>query len=138
MKYLLDTNLISEFIKPSPDQRVKEKCRQYQQDLVTAAPVWHEMQYGCRRLPRSRKRELLEMFLEGVVFRNLPILPYDEPAARWHALERVRLSLSGQPTSFVDGQIAAITVTNGLTLVTRNHNDLRFFSGLISENWHLD
>jgi tRNA(fMet)-specific endonuclease VapC len=136
MKYLLDTNLISELGKPKPDRRVEKKWRQYHQDLATAAPVWHELQYGCQRLPHSRKRELLELFLEEVIFKNIPILPYDEQAARWHALERARLSLAGQPPSFVDGQIAAIAVSNGLTLVTRNRNDFQFFSGLTVEDWH--
>jgi tRNA(fMet)-specific endonuclease VapC len=136
MKYLLDTNLISELSKPKPDRKVEKKCRQYRLELATAAPVWHELQYGCQRLPHSRKRELLELFLEEVVSKQLPILPYDEQAAHWHARERARLSLTGQRLSFVDGQIAAIAVTNGLTLVTRNLNDFRSFSGLLLENWH--
>ncbi len=136
MKYLLDTNLISELSKLKPDRRVEKRCSQYRQELATAAPVWHELQYGCQRLPQSRKRELLELFLEEVVSKKLSILPYDEQAARWHALERARLSLTGRTPSFADGQIAAIAVTNGLTLVTRNLNDFRFFSGLFLENWH--
>jgi tRNA(fMet)-specific endonuclease VapC len=136
MKYLLDTNLISELSKPKPDRKVEKKCRQYRQELATAAPVWHELQYGCQRLPHSRKRGLLELFLEEVVAKQLPILPYDEQATRWHALERARLSLTGRTPSFVDGQIAAIAVTNGLTLVTRNSNDFQFFSGLTLEDWH--
>jgi tRNA(fMet)-specific endonuclease VapC len=115
---------------------VEKKCRQYRQELATAAPVWHELQYGCQRLPHSRKRELLELFLEEVVSKQLSILPYDEQAARWHALERARLSLTGRTPSFADGQIAAIAVTNGLTLVTRNSKDYCNFSGLILEDWH--
>jgi tRNA(fMet)-specific endonuclease VapC len=136
MKYLLDTNLISELSKPKPDRKVENKCRQYRQELAIAAPVWHELLYGCQRLPQSRKREVLELFLEEAVSKNLPILPYDEQAARWHARERARLSLTGRIPSFADGQIAAIAVTNGLTLVTRNLIDFRFFSGLLLENWH--
>jgi tRNA(fMet)-specific endonuclease VapC len=136
MKYLLDTNLISELSKPKPDRRVEKRCSQYRQELATAAPVWHELQFGCYRMPQSRKREILELFLEEVISRNLPILPYDEQAARWHAIERARLSLTGKPPSFVDGQIAAIAVTNGLTLVTRNSKDYGNFSGLILEDWH--
>ena len=76
------------------------------------------------------------MFLEDVVKKNLPILPYDEQAARWHAMERARLSLQGKSPSFVDGQIAAITVSNGLILITRNVDDFKGFSGLRLENWH--
>ena len=136
MRYLLDTNIVSEMIKPNPDATVLKKCEQYQRDLGIGSPVWHELQFGCYRMPLSRKRELVEMFLEDVVKKNLPILPYDEQAARWHAMERARLSLQGRPPSFVDGQIAAITVTNGLILITRNVDDFKGFSGLQVENWH--
>jgi tRNA(fMet)-specific endonuclease VapC len=136
MRYLLDTNIVSEMIKPNPDAAVLRKCEKFQGDLGIGAPVWHELQYGCYRMPPSRKRELVEMFLEDVIKKNLPILPYDEQAARWHAMERARLTLQGMTPSFVDGQIAAITVTNGLVLVTRNIGDFRSYSGLKVETWH--
>ena len=136
MRYLLDTNVVSELVKPIPDQGVMERCEQHQSELVIGAPNWHELQFGCYRMPLSKKRELLEVFLEDVVHRNLPILPYDERAARWHAVERARLTSEGFTPSFVDGQIAAITATNGLTLVTRNIDDFRLFTGLKWEKWH--
>jgi tRNA(fMet)-specific endonuclease VapC len=136
MKYLLDTNVVSELVKPDPDLGVMEQCKQHQSELVIGAPIWHELQFGCYRMPLSKKRELLEVFLEEVVRRNLPILPYDERAAHWQAVERARLTSEGQTPSFVDGQIAAITATNGLTLVTRNIDDFRLFTGLKWEKWH--
>ena len=136
MKYLLDTNIVSEMIKSKPDAAILERCKKYQKDLAIGAPVWHELQYGCYRMPLSRKREMLEMFLEDVIGRNFPILPYEEQAARWHAMERARLSLDGRTPSFVDGQIAAIAVTNGLTLVTRNTSDFQIYSGLRLATWH--
>jgi tRNA(fMet)-specific endonuclease VapC len=136
MKYLLDTNIVSEMIKSKPDAAVLENCQKYQKDITIGAPVWHELHYGCYRMPPSRKREMLEMFLEDVIGRNFPILPYEEQAARWHAMERARLSLDGRTPSFVDGQIAAITVTNGLVLVTRNTSDFEMYSGLELATWH--
>lgn len=136
MKYLLDTNIVSEMIKSKPDAAVLERCKKYQKDIAIGAPVWHELQYGCYRMPASRKREMLEMFLEDVIGRNFPILPYEEQAARWHAMERARLSLDGRTPSFVDGQIAAIAVTNGLILVTRNTSDFEVYSGLELATWH--
>jgi len=108
----------------------------HQHEIVTAAPVWHELQYGCKRLPPSRKREVIEVFLLDVVKKNIFILPYDDRAAEWHAKERARLSLKGKPPPFVDGQIAAIAKINDLVLVTRNVEDFKLFSGLKSENWH--
>ena len=108
----------------------------HQHEIVTAAPIWHELQYGCWRLPRSRKREVIEVFLVDVVRKNMLILPYDDRGAEWHAKERSRLSLKGKLPAFVDGQIAAIAKVNGLVLVTRNVKDFKLFSGLKTENWH--
>ena len=136
MKYLLDTNVLSEAVKTAPDMSVMEMFEKYQHEIVTAAPVWHELQFGCQRLPESRKRDIIASFLNDIVKRTLPILPYDDRAAEWHARERARLSLQGLTSSFVDGQIAAISVVNNLILVTRNIADFRYFLKLKTENWH--
>jgi tRNA(fMet)-specific endonuclease VapC len=137
MKYLLDTNVLSESVKTSPHQSVLKLTERHQHEIVTAAPVWHELFYGCQRLPVSRKREILETFLHQVLKPNMTILPYDERAAEWHAKERARLTSLGQMPAFVDGQIAAIAQANGLILVTRNTSDFEKFSGLNLENWHV-
>ena len=136
MKYLLDTNVLSEPLKLRPDKSVISMLEKHQHEIVTAAPIWHELRYGCRRVPRSRKREVIEVFLVEVVRKNMLILPYDDRAAEWHAKEWARLSLKGKPPSFVDGQIAAISKINDLVLVTRNIADFKPFSGLRTENWH--
>jgi tRNA(fMet)-specific endonuclease VapC len=137
MKYLLNTNVLSESVKTSPQKSVLKLTERHQHEIVTAAPVWHEIFYCCQRLPVSRKREILETFLHDVLKPNMTILPYDERAAEWHAEERARLTSLGQMPSFVDGQIAAIAKVNGLILVTRNTSDFKKFSGLKLENWHV-
>ena len=137
MKYLLDTNVLSESVKTSPQKSVLNLTERHQHEIVTAAPVWHELFYGCQRLPVSRQREILETFLHDVLKPNMIILPYDERAAEWHAKERARLTVLGQIPSFVDGQIAAVAKVNGLILVTRNTPDFEKFSGLKLENWHV-
>jgi tRNA(fMet)-specific endonuclease VapC len=103
---------------------------------IAAAPVWHELTYGCRRLPRGKGRAALEAYLTAVVRPAFPILPYDQTAAAWHAHERARLESIGRPTPYVDGQIAAIAHTNGLVLVTRNTKDFTQFKDLELQNWH--
>ncbi len=135
MKYLLDTNVLSEAVKTTPDKSVVKMFERHQHEMVTAAPVWHELQFGCHRLPRSRKREVIDSFLD-IVKRTMLILPYDDRAAEWHAKERARLLSKGLTPSFVDGQIAAVAKVNELILVTRNINDFRLFSRLEFENWH--
>ncbi len=136
MKYLIDTNVLSEAVKTFPDKSVMRMLEKCQHEIVTAAPVWHELQFGCQRLARSRKREIIASFLTDVVKRTMPILPYDDRAAEWHAGERARLSSKGLTPSFVDGQIAAISVVNGLILVTRNIDDFKHFLRPKIENWH--
>lgn len=136
MKYLVDTNVLSEAVKTVPDKSVLKMFEKWEEEIVTAAPVWHELQFGCRRLPRSRKRELIASFLKDIVKRTMLILPYDDRAAEWHANERARLISKGLTPSFVDGQIAAISAVNGLTLVTRNVRDFKQFSKLKVQNWH--
>ncbi|MBA3029345.1 MAG: type II toxin-antitoxin system VapC family toxin [Desulfobacteraceae bacterium] len=136
MKYLLDTNVLSECVKTTPNVSLLDHLEKHTDEIVTAAPVWHELQYGCLRLPKSRKRTLIESFLNDVVRKTMLILPYDDSAAEWHAAERVRLSSKGKTPPFVEGQIAAIARINNLILVTRNVEDYKTFSGLKTENWY--
>jgi tRNA(fMet)-specific endonuclease VapC len=86
-------------------------------------------------LPPSEKRRAIDAYLEEVVRRALPILPYDEEAAAWHARERARLERRGRLPAAADGQIAAIAHVNELILVTANVRDFRRFSGLRVEDW---
>ena len=136
MKYLLDTNVLSESVKTCPQKAVLNSIERHQDEIVTAAPVWHELVFSCRRLPVSRKREILNNYLNQVIKPNMIILPYDERAAEWHAIERARLSSAGHAPIFLDGQIASIAKVNGLILVTRNIADFKKFSQLKLENWH--
>ncbi len=135
MKYLLDTNVLSEAVKTIPNQSVMKMLERHQHEIVTAAPVWHELQFGCQRLPRSRKREVIAIFLNDIIRRTMLILPYDDRAAEWHASERARLSSNGATPSFVDGQIAAVAGVNDLVLVTRNIDDFKLFLNLKIKNW---
>lgn len=107
-------------------------------ELATCAVVWHELWYGAARLPStSRKRRAIEAYLDEAVRGSLPLLPYDEQAATWHAIERARLGRRGRPPAAADGQIAAIAVVNELVVVTRNVSDFRRFKGLRVEDWYV-
>lgn len=132
--YLLDTNIISEGMRPSPNQDVMEKLKKNQSVLATASVVIHELLYGCFRLPESKKRQAFLEYINQSVL-SLPVLDYDLKSAQWHAKERVRLSQHGKTPAFVDGQIASIAFTNGFTLVTNNINDFKYFENLKIENW---
>jgi tRNA(fMet)-specific endonuclease VapC len=135
-RYLLDTNAVSEACRVRPNDRLVEKLRTHHEEIAIAAPVWHELRFGCFRLPPSRKRELNEQVLEGFILSSFPILSYDRAAAEWHAAERARLTLLGKTPPQLDGQIAAVAKVNGLILVTRNLADFKEFQGLTLESWH--
>ena len=83
----------------------------------------------------SKKRRAIEAYLEEAVRNALPILPYDEEAASWHASERARLAKRGRSPAAADGQIAAIARVNDLMVVTANVKDFRRFEGLEVVNW---
>ncbi len=135
IKYLLDTNVVSEPLRPRPDGALLRKLQKHEQEIAIASIVWHELRFGVERLPSSRRREVIERYLEEVVLPAIPILPYDRPAAEWHATERARLAASGQTPSFADGQIAAIAHIHDLTVVTFNEADFRRFEGLQVTTW---
>ena len=82
-------------------------------ECAIAAAVWHELTYGCRRLPKGKRRTAIEAYLRDVVHRSFPNLPYDEAAATWHGQEDARLEALGKPAPFVDGQIAAVAHVHG-------------------------
>ncbi len=134
-RYLLDTNIVSEPLRPAPNSKILGRLRRHQEQLATASVVWHELLFGCRRLPASERRTAIEEYLHTVVATSIEILPYDERAARWHAAERARLALAGMTPPFADGQIAAVARTNDLILVTLNLADYGGFHDLQIEDW---
>ena len=135
IRYLLDTNVLSNAIRPQPNTALAVWVEAHQTELATAAPVWHEAWYGCQRLPASSRRSRIEKYLTTVVGPLLPILPYDEHAALWHARERARLVSTGLTPSYIDGQIAAVAVVHDLALVTFNVSDFSNYADLTVFDW---
>lgn len=135
LRYLLDTSIVSAPISKKPDAAIIQQLEDHGPECAIASPVWHELTYGCRRLPKGKRRAALDSYLRDVVRASFPVLPYDEAAARWHGEERARLEALGRPSPFVDGQIAAIAHANELILVTTNTKDFVRFKELTVENW---
>ena len=135
LRYLLDTSVVSAPVSKIPDPRILRRLEEHGHECAVAAPVWHELVYGCRRLAKWKRREAIESFLHDVVLASFPILPYDEAAATWHGHERARLESVGNPAPFTDGQIAAIAHANDLVLVTLNVKDFTRFKELNVTNW---
>jgi tRNA(fMet)-specific endonuclease VapC len=134
LKYLLDTNIISELMRPTPSPIIVTKVDLYKEEIATASTVVHELLYGGLRLPESKRRKAFLDYINNSVL-NLPILGYDFRSAQCHAYERARLSKIGKTLAFADGQIASIASSNDLILVTNNVADFQYFENLKIENW---
>lgn len=135
LKYLLDTNIVSEPLRPNPEASVLQRLRRHQEEIAISSIVWHELRFGALRLPPSRRRDAIERYLDEVVLATMPILDYDRAAAEWHATERARLQARGHVPPFADGQIAAIARVHELILVTFNEADFKRFQGIRVQSW---
>ena len=122
---ILDTNVLSEVLRPRPDTEVLGWMAR-QQDVGTTAITVGELLVGVRGLPAGRRRDDLIGAIEQslVAFRG-SILPYDEGAARSYARMQERRRATGIPLAREDGMIAAICATRSLVLATRNTKDFR-------------
>lgn len=134
LRYLLDTNVVSQPMMKTPSVSVMRKLASIADECAIGAPVWHELQFGCKRMPAGKRRDALQDYLADVV-NTFEILPYDDLAAKLHAIERARLEEAGMTVPFVDGQIAAIAQLHELILVTGNVRDFAPFKALTVENW---
>ena len=135
LRFVLDTNVLAEPLKTQPDAGVMRKLQKHDGELSIPTPVWHEMWFGCLRLPRGKRRGVIEKYLVEVLHPSVPLLPYSAEAAKWHAAQRVRLINKGRTPTFVDGQIAAIAAEQDLTLVTANVRDFKAYSGVKVVDW---
>ncbi len=135
ISYLLDTNILSEPARAKPDENVLKQLAGHDGEFATAAIVWHELVYGCELLAASKRKKQLQSYLAMLLANGLIILPFDQATAGWYGKERARLQRQGLTCAYADGEIAAIAITQQLTLVTRNTQDFENFQDLALENW---
>jgi predicted nucleic acid-binding protein len=135
--YLLDTNILSELMRPRPDSNVLAWFeRQMNAVFATSTITQAEVLLGIALLPAGKRRNDLantatRMFQED--FSGL-CLPFDEQAANEYAILVAARTRSGHPISTEDGQIAAIALAHDLLLVTRNSKDFTGITGLDMTN----
>jgi toxin FitB len=121
--YLLDTNVISETIKPSPDAAVAAFLAETP-DLWISTPSVQELFYGLERMPTGRNRQALASWIDGLKFHfDDRILPLDWDAARRAGACRALGQSEGLNGHEIDSQIAGIALHHGLTVATRNIKD---------------
>jgi predicted nucleic acid-binding protein len=126
--FLLDTNVISELIKPRPDPKVRNWIDTTDEPLLFLSVLTvGEIRKGIVKLKDRGRRSSLEMWLDGVLLPRFAdrILPIDQAVAdRWGRLSGEAISVKW-PLQVVDALLAATALRYEMTLVTRNTKDLR-------------
>jgi toxin FitB len=125
VRYLLDTVALSEWSKPSPNAAYVDWSKaQATDDTFIGAPSIGELAQGIAPLPRSRKRILLQHWLQNILAEfEARILPLDATAASTWGIASARARRRGRSLPIIDSQLGAIAIVNGLTVVTRNVHD---------------
>lgn len=135
---VLDTNVISELMRPRPEARVLAWMDgQPAADLYTTALTQAEILYGLALLPAGRRRDDLLAAARPIFERDLAgrVLAFDGEAAAAYPDIAVRRRLSGRPIAQVDCQIAAIAAARGARLATRNGRDFTGCGITVIDPW---
>ena len=123
---ILDTNVLSELMRPVPDQRVVEWVEsQPNTSLFTSTVTQAEILFGVSKLPKGKRKQDLAAIVDAIFeedFRGR-LLPFDGPAAVAFASICSNRARLGRPISQFDAQIAAIARSRGASLATRNTSD---------------
>lgn len=130
MRYLLDTNILSNITKPEPSASLLTWMdEQIDDDLFIASLTIAEIHRGILEKPPGKKRAALETWFGG---REGPrslfagrILPFDEKAALIWGELMAEGSATGRPRSALDTIVAAIAQSNGCVVVTDNERDFK-------------
>ena len=138
MAFLLDTNIVSETVKPKPEERVLEwLAAQKPDELYLAAQSLGELVRGARKVNEHNRRERFETWIENDLANQFEgrILPFDSKAATiWGGLMGDG-DRKGKTPGAADAQIAAVGISHNLILVTRNIKDFKAFEIDLINPW---
>ena len=126
MRFLLDTNLISELLRPVPNNGVVAWFAAADEaDTYLSVVTMAELRHGTERLPVGRRRHQLEFWLDQQAPRRFyrRTLIVDKTVADAWGRVMARRDAAGRPFAPMDGFLAATCVVHGLALVTRNVAD---------------
>jgi predicted nucleic acid-binding protein len=125
VKYLLDTCVISELVKPAPNRKVVDWLNEVSSKALFLSVITiGEIKKGLTKLPNSKKKERLTVWLNTLLNEYQErILPVDLMVAENWGVLQGNAEMAGTPMSSIDSLLAATTYTHNLTLVTRNESD---------------
>jgi toxin FitB len=119
---ILDTQILSEVIKPRPDPKIGGWLgAQPRDNLYTTSLAQADILYGVEQLPPGKRRsDLLAAVVEIFAFFEKRVLAFDPDAARVYPQILLNRKMMGQPIEPANAMLAAITRSRGATLATRN------------------
>ena len=138
MKYILDTCLVSELIKPRSDLAVTAwVTAQQESNLYLSVLTLGELRRGIERLQDGRKRIRLTNWLDSDLKSRFSgrLLPVNEDVVERWGIVTAQSMAKGLPLPVIDGLIAATALVHGFTVVTRNVSDMQAFGVLLFNPW---
>ncbi|HYY88056.1 MAG TPA: type II toxin-antitoxin system VapC family toxin [Chloroflexota bacterium] len=136
---VVDTNVVSELMRPSPSAVVVGWMRRNDSQLYTTSITLAEIRYGIERLADGRRKELLRSTAEEV-FADFTerVLPFDAEAAVAYATIVSDRDRAGRPIDGFDAQIASICRAHRAALATRNAKDFQDTGIDVIDPWQPD
>ena len=123
---ILDTNVISEVMRPQPNTQVRSWLKKYPvEELAITSISIAEISYGLKRLPVGRRRDSLQWRFQMFIDQGFSdrIFPFEERAAEIYAEIIVDRKQQGKPIEVMDAMIASIALLKTAILATRNVSD---------------
>ena len=130
MRYLLDTNVVSDLVR-NPQGKVAAHIRKVgEAQVCTSIIVAAELRYGAAKKGSPQLSAQLELVLGA-----LEVVPFETPADAAYGLLRKRLEQAGKPIGANDLLIASQALALGYTIITDNEKEFARVEGLSRENW---
>jgi predicted nucleic acid-binding protein len=133
--FLIDTNVVSELVRPAPDPRVLAFLER-ERDLWLSVLSLHELSYGAARLSDPARRRRLAAWLDSIQLRfKGRWIGVDEGIASQAGRARAEAAAMGRSVTPMDSLIAATASSRSLTLATRNLRDFEAIAVATFDPW---
>jgi len=138
MKYLLDTCVISELIKPRPNENVINWiAKQKEQNLYISVLSFGEIQKGIEKCVDSKRKQHLQLWVKNDLYNRFKnrVLAIDITVANKWGEVQAHTEKRGQPMPSIDGLIAMTGLVNDCIVVTRNTSDMENSTAELLNPW---